>query len=57
MHESDLEFAVFVVSRNVQKVKRERFRETIAVSLAREYDHTTEKNLLFIRAQEKRALK
>ena len=53
MHESDLEFAAFLASRNIAKVRKERFTERIAVSLALEYDHTTEKNLLFIRAQER----
>jgi hypothetical protein len=51
MHESDLDFAAFMASRNVPKVKRERFVDRIATTLAREYDHTTQKNLLFIRAQ------
>ena len=40
-----------MASRNVPKVKRERFVDRIATTLAREYDHTTQKNLLFIRAQ------
>jgi hypothetical protein len=54
MHESDLNFAAFIASRNVPAVKRERFVPRVAVTLAREYDNTTAKNLLVIRAEVKR---
>ncbi|WP_104137281.1 hypothetical protein [Cryobacterium sp. Y62] len=53
MFESDLDFAAFMATRNVAKVRKERFTERIEVSLAREYDHDTQKNLLLIRAQAK----
>jgi len=49
----ETDFAVFLATRNAPKVKRERFVPTIATTLAREYDNTTEKNLLFIRTQGK----
>jgi hypothetical protein len=53
MFESDVEFAAFLAGRNVATVRKERFTEKIAVSLAREYDHTTEKNRLILREQAK----
>lgn len=56
MFESDLDFASFMASRNVVAVKREGFTEKISVTLAREYDHTTQKNLLLIRAQLKASM-
>jgi hypothetical protein len=51
MHESDITMAVFLATRNIPTVKRERFVERIATTLARQYDHITEHHLLSIRAQ------
>lgn len=49
--DADLDFREFVTTRNKARVQRERFKPTPATQLIREYDNTTEKNLLFIRTQ------
>ena len=49
--DSDIEFGVFLGTRNKAKVRRERFKPLPATRLIREYDNATEQNLLFIRAQ------
>ncbi|WP_120338106.1 hypothetical protein [Cryobacterium soli] len=49
--DSDIEFGVFLGTRNKEKVRRERFKPLPATLAIREYDNTTEKNLLFIRTQ------
>lgn len=46
---SDVAFAVFVSTRNVAAVKRERFVEAIPTTLTRRYDNETEQQRLLIR--------
>ena len=49
----ETDFAVFLATRNIPQVKRERFTPTIRTTLIRQYDNDTERNLLLIRAQGK----
>jgi hypothetical protein len=50
MFQSDVDFAVFLSTRNQAQVKRERFVQTITDRLAREYENETEHKRLLIRA-------
>ncbi|MBC7594570.1 MAG: hypothetical protein H7288_11635 [Kineosporiaceae bacterium] len=48
---TETEFAVFLVTRNWNKVRKERFIESPRVTIARNYANETEEKLLLIRAQ------
>ena len=50
MFQSDLDFAVFLNTRNPMQVVSERFVPTTDVALAREYSNETEHKRLLIRA-------
>lgn len=55
--DADVDFAVFMATRNWPKVRAERFIESPRVTIRREYQNTTENNLLLIRAQTKASKK
>ena len=50
MFQSDIDFAVWLNTRDKARVKRERFVPTIKSTLTAEYDNETENKRLLIRA-------
>jgi hypothetical protein len=55
MTQSDVDFAVFLATRKVYKVQRERPIQSIAQALIRRYDQVTDNKLTLIRGQQMKA--
>ena len=53
--QSDIDFATFVATRNITRVRKEVFVEQIAVTRARMYDQETERKRAFIHTNERTA--
>lgn len=55
IHQSDVDFTVFLETRNASRVKHERFIPSIRGTLIREYENETNKLLLILAAPNRKA--